>query len=91
MRKEATRPKVMMASAAQTAGTRIPGFALYTSRTTNGCVLTAAENPMSSDKQVTTAQIEKMYDQGDNRVTQERNDFLLPQVIDLVREDRWVN
>jgi hypothetical protein len=46
---------------------------------------------MSSDKQITPAQIEKMYDQGENRVTQERNDFLLPQVIDLVREDRWLN
>jgi hypothetical protein len=46
---------------------------------------------MSSHKQITTAQIERMYDQGENRVTQERNDFLLPQVIDLVREDRWVN
>lgn len=47
--------------------------------------------PMSSAKQITPAQIERMYDQGENRVTQERNDFLLPQVIDLVREDRWVN
>lgn len=46
---------------------------------------------MSPDKPITPAEIEKMYDQGENRVTQERNDFLLPQVIDLVREDRWLN
>ena len=46
---------------------------------------------MSSAKQITPAQIERMYDQGENRVTQERNDFLLPQVIDLVKKDRWLN
>ncbi len=32
-----------------------------------------------------------MYDQGENRVTQERNDFLLPQIIGLVKEERWIN
>lgn len=46
---------------------------------------------MTPAKQITPAEIEQMYDQGENRVTQERNDFLLPQVIDLVKDERWIN
>jgi hypothetical protein len=46
---------------------------------------------MTSTKLITPAEIEKMYDQGENRVTQERNDFLLPQVIGLVKDERWIN
>jgi hypothetical protein len=42
-------------------------------------------------KQFTPTEIEQMYDQGENRVTQERNDFLLRQVIGLVKEERWLN
>jgi hypothetical protein len=32
-----------------------------------------------------------MYDSGQNRVTQERNDFLLPQIRDFVQEKKWLN
>ena len=39
----------------------------------------------------TPAQIERMYDEGENRVTQERNDFLLPQIRDFVTEKKWLN
>jgi len=46
---------------------------------------------MGRRKQLTPAQIERMYDEGDNRVTQERNDFLLPQVTDFVKERKWLN
>src|SRR5229473_8100982 len=46
---------------------------------------------MAENKQVTPAQIEKMYDEGENRVTQERNDFMLPQIRDFVREKKWLN
>jgi hypothetical protein len=46
---------------------------------------------MPKDTQATPAQIERMYDEGENRVTQERNDFLLPQVTDFVREKKWLN
>jgi hypothetical protein len=46
---------------------------------------------MSSTKQITPSEIEKMYDQGENRVTQERNDFLLSQIIGLVKDERWIN
>jgi len=46
---------------------------------------------MSTAKQITPAQIERMYDEGENRVTQERNDFLSPQVRDFVREKKWLN
>jgi hypothetical protein len=46
---------------------------------------------MGATKYVTPAEIERMYDEGENRVTQERNDFLLPQVRDFVREKKWLN
>jgi hypothetical protein len=46
---------------------------------------------MGSAKQLTPAQIERMYDDGENRVTQERNDFLLPQIRDFVVEKKWLN
>lgn len=46
---------------------------------------------MAEAKQLTPAQIERMYDEGENRVTQERNDFLLPQIRDFVREKKWLN
>jgi Protein of unknown function DUF262 len=42
-------------------------------------------------KKPTASEIEKMYDSGENRVTQERNDFLLPQILDFVREKKWMN
>ena len=37
------------------------------------------------------SQIEQIYDSGQNRLTQERNDFLLPQIIDFVRQRKWLN
>jgi hypothetical protein len=46
---------------------------------------------MAKTNHVTPAQIERMYDAGENRVTQERNDFLLPQVTDFVRDKKWLN
>ena len=46
---------------------------------------------MPTKRQATPAQIERMYDEGENRVTQERNDFLLPQIRDFVTEKKWLN
>src|SRR5712671_3233505 len=46
---------------------------------------------MAKNIHVTPAQIEKMYDEGENRVTQERNDFMLPQIRDFVTEKKWLN
>jgi hypothetical protein len=46
---------------------------------------------MAENKHITPAQIERMYDEGENRVTQERNDFLLPQITDFVKEKKWLN
>ena len=40
---------------------------------------------------VTPSQIERMYDSGANRVTQERNDFFLPQILDFVASKKWIN
>jgi Protein of unknown function DUF262 len=49
-------------------------------------------NPaMAKKSRPTPTQIEKIYDSGANRLTQERNDFLLPQVIDFVKEKKWLN
>src|SRR5262245_34137240 len=46
---------------------------------------------MPKHRKATPNQIEKIYDSGQNRVTQERNDFLLPQIRDFVREKKWLN
>ncbi|MDE0006173.1 MAG: DUF262 domain-containing protein [Rhodospirillaceae bacterium] len=35
--------------------------------------------------------IEEFYDSGEFRLHQERNDFLLPQIVDFVRKRRWIN
>lgn len=37
------------------------------------------------------SEIEKIYDSGANRLNQERNDFLLPQVLDFVKQRKWLN
>ena len=42
-------------------------------------------------KKLTPRQIEARYDSGESRLTQERMDFLLPQVLDFVRQKRWLN
>jgi hypothetical protein len=39
----------------------------------------------------TPSEIEKIYDSGQYRLTQERSDFLLPQIIDFVKHKRWIN
>jgi hypothetical protein len=42
-------------------------------------------------EKLTEKQIEELYQSGDYRISQERNDFLLPQVLDFIREKKWVN
>lgn len=42
-------------------------------------------------KKPTASEIEALYDSGQYRLTQERNDFLLPQIKDFVREKKWMN
>jgi len=39
----------------------------------------------------TVKQLEEKFEDTAFRLTQERNDFLLPQVVDFVRKDRWIN
>ena len=36
-------------------------------------------------------ELEDLYDSGDQKILQERSDFLLPQIIDFVITKRWVN
>lgn len=36
-------------------------------------------------------ELEDLYDSGDQKILQERSDFLLPQIIDFVTTKRWVN
>jgi hypothetical protein len=38
-----------------------------------------------------SAEIESLYESGDFHVVQERSDFLLPQITDFVKKDRWIN
>ena len=42
-------------------------------------------------KPLTDKEIEDLYDSGEYRLHQERNDFLLPQIVDFVRTKRWLN
>jgi len=46
---------------------------------------------MAKKKKPTPREIEAIYDSGETRLTQERMDFLLPQIIDFVSEKRWLN
>lgn len=46
---------------------------------------------MATKKKLTPKQLEDLYDSGDNRLTQERSDFLLPQILDFVRQKKWMN
>jgi hypothetical protein len=46
---------------------------------------------MAKSATIDTDKIEKKFAETAFRIGQERNDFLLPQVIDLVRELKWVN
>lgn len=40
---------------------------------------------------LTDREIEDLYDGGEYRLHQERNDFLLPQIVDFIKTDRWIN
>lgn len=40
---------------------------------------------------VTDRELEEMYQTGEFRLSQERNDFLLPQILDFVRSRQWIN
>ena len=40
---------------------------------------------------ISTRQLEQKFSQTAFRLSQERNDFLLPQILDFVRKDRWIN
>jgi len=39
----------------------------------------------------TNKQIEERYESGTLRLSQEKNDFLLPQVLEFVRQNKWIN
>ncbi len=40
---------------------------------------------------MTPAQIEDLYDEGGFRLYQERNDFFLPQIVDFIKDKKWMN
>lgn len=40
---------------------------------------------------MTNRELEELYESGSSRLTQERNDFLLPQILDFVKDRRWIN
>jgi metal-responsive CopG/Arc/MetJ family transcriptional regulator len=39
----------------------------------------------------TNSEIVKLYEKGEFRFSQERSDFLLPQIIDFVKQKKWLN
>lgn len=57
---------------------------------TRSLITNPKECQMAKSK-LTPKQIEEMYDSGELRLTQERNDFLLPQVTDFVKTKKWIN
>src|SRR5436190_22961065 len=46
---------------------------------------------MSKAPRADTKAIEKKFDETAFRLSQERSDFLLPQILDFVRERKWLN
>jgi hypothetical protein len=46
---------------------------------------------MARKKQYSVRDLEKKFNETAFRLSQERNDFLLPQIRDFVRENRWLN
>src|SRR4051812_15095269 len=46
---------------------------------------------MAPKSKLSPAEIEQKYDSGQNRLNQERNDFLLPQILDFVKQKKWLN
>ena len=46
---------------------------------------------MSATKKTTYSDLEQTLESSQFSIGQERNDFLLPQIIDLVRKDQWIN
>ena len=42
-------------------------------------------------KKKSASEIESEFSQRDFHVVQERNDFLLPQILDFVKKERWIN
>jgi hypothetical protein len=46
---------------------------------------------MSKKLKPTPAEFEALYDRAESRLSQERNDFLLPQINDFVKNKKWVN
>lgn len=44
-----------------------------------------------ANKKLTDKQIEDLYESGTFKLTQERNDFLMPQILDFVNTRKWIN
>lgn len=42
-------------------------------------------------KKLSHSEVEKLLESSDFSVGQERNDFLLPQIVDFVKRDHWIN
>ncbi len=50
----------------------------------------AADEISFSDKGLSDGQLNSLYEKGRFRLIQERNDFMLPQVRDLVKREKWI-
>jgi len=46
---------------------------------------------MKRKKALSDQEIRQLYESGDLRLNQERNDFLLPQILDFVKRKNWLN
>ena len=46
---------------------------------------------MAKNGVVSDVELDRKFNESDFRLTQERNDFLLPQILDYVASKKWVN
>lgn len=44
-----------------------------------------------TDRDLSDGQLDKLYEKGRFRLIQDRNDFMLPQVRDLIKKERWIS
>jgi hypothetical protein len=49
------------------------------------------QQAMTTKKRTTTRELEQKFEDTAFRLTQERSDFLLPQIVDFVRARKWMN
>jgi hypothetical protein len=53
--------------------------------------LDSQPEPVAHPQKITAKELEALYDKGQNRLVSQKNEFLLPQIIDLVKNKKIIN